>query len=86
MSFRDTKKSDIKLAWVKDKEEMEITFANRKKDKIILAKSNYQGVDVGCLFSGALESDHDSEVQTHVVRRAYFGKMCDIRQVLLSGH
>jgi len=62
MSIGDTKKSDIKLAWVKDKEEMEITFANRKKDKIILAKSNYQGVDVGCLFSGALESDHDSEV------------------------
>ena len=41
---------------------MEITFADGKKDKILLAKSKNGGVDVPCLFSGALEKDHDSEV------------------------
>ena len=41
---------------------MEITFADGKKDKILLAKSTNGGVDVPCLFSGALEKDHDSEV------------------------
>ena len=42
---------------------MEITFADGKKDKILLAKSTNGGVDVPCLFSGALEKDHDSEVR-----------------------
>jgi len=41
---------------------MEITFADGKKDKILLAKSTNGGVNVPCLFSGALVKDHDSEV------------------------
>ena len=41
---------------------MEITFADGKKDKILLAKSKNGGVDVPCLFSGVLDKDHDSEV------------------------
>ena len=59
---------DIKLSWVRDKKEMKITFANGKEDKILLAKmDNSQGVDIGCLFKGVLESDHYSEVKTKVL-------------------
>jgi hypothetical protein len=59
----DTEESDIKLQWVTDKKEIKITFANGNVDKILLAKvDNIQGVDVGCLFTGVLEGDHDSEV------------------------
>ena len=64
-SSGDREQSDIKLKWIRDQgkdPEMEITFADGKKDKILLAKSTNGGVDVPCLFSGALEKDHDSEV------------------------
>ena len=65
-SSGDREQSDIKLKWISDQgaePEMEITFADGKKDKILLAKSKNGGVDVPCLFSGALDKDHDSEVR-----------------------
>jgi len=59
----DTEESDIKLEWVTAGKEMKITFANGNVDKILLAKvDDIGGVDVGCLYTGALEGDHDSEV------------------------
>ena len=45
---------------------MKITFANGNVDKILLAKSTLDsvaGIDVGCLFTGVLDGDHDSEVR-----------------------
>ena len=62
----DTEESDIKLEWVTDRKEMKITFANGNVDKILLAKSTLDsvaGIDVGCLFTGVLDGDHDSEVR-----------------------
>jgi len=59
----DTEESDIKLEWVTDKMEMKITFANGNVDEILLAKvDDLEGVDVGCLFTGVLDGDQDSEV------------------------
>ena len=59
----DTEESDIKLEWLTAGKEMKITFANGNVDKILLAKvDDIGGVDVGCLYTGALEGDHDSEV------------------------
>merc|ERR1719500_87643 len=59
----DTEESDIKLEWVTDGEEIKITFANGAVDKILLYKvDDIEDVDVGCLFTGALDGDHDSEV------------------------
>jgi len=59
----DTEESDIKLEWVTDGEEIKITFANGAIDKILLYKvDDIEDVDVGCLFTGVLDGDHDSEV------------------------
>ena len=68
-SSDDKEVSDIKLAWVTDKQEVKITFANKNVDKILLAKSVLvDGDDVDdCLFTGALESDHDSKVKVNSV-------------------
>jgi len=59
----DTEESEIKLEWVTDGMEMKVTFANGNVDKILLAKAVVSdNFDVGCLFTGVLEGDHDSEV------------------------
>ena len=60
----DTEESEIKLEWVTDGMEMKVTFANGNVDKILLAKAVVSdNFDVGCLFTGVLEGDHDSEVE-----------------------
>ena len=48
--------------------EMKVTFANGNVDKILLAKAVVSdNFDVGCLFTGVLEGDHDSEVEFFIL-------------------
>ena len=42
-------------------------FGNKNVDKILLSKSDKAEQGDHCLFTGALESDHDSEVKVYLI-------------------